>query len=48
MERQHLSQTKNSIAPPQTQSHASDRHSPHPIEELLGAIGNKKIERARL
>ncbi|MGL5064913.1 MAG: DUF4157 domain-containing protein [Microcoleus sp.] len=45
MERQHLSQTKNAIAPPQTQSHASDRSSTHPIEELQGAIGNQAVNK---
>jgi Domain of unknown function (DUF4157) len=43
MERQHLSPTKNSIAPPQTQSHAIARSSTHPIEELQGAIGNRAV-----
>ena len=43
MERQYLSQTKKAIAPPQTQSHAIARHSPHPIEELQGAIGNRAV-----
>ncbi|NJM61456.1 MAG: hypothetical protein HC849_16685 [Oscillatoriales cyanobacterium RU_3_3] len=42
MERQHLSQTKNSIAPPQPES-AIARSSTHPIEELQGTIGNRAV-----
>jgi Domain of unknown function (DUF4157) len=45
MERQHLSPTKNSIAPPQTQSHAIARSSTHPIEQLQGAIGNRAVNK---
>jgi hypothetical protein len=43
MERQNLSQTKKAIAPSQSQSHASDRSSTHPIAELQGAIGNRAV-----
>jgi Domain of unknown function (DUF4157) len=45
MQRQHLNQTKNVIAPPQTQSHAIARSSTHPIEELQGAIGNQAVNK---
>jgi hypothetical protein len=43
MERQHLSQTKNAIAPSQTKSSALAGSSTHPIEELQGAIGNQAV-----
>jgi len=44
MKRQHLSKTQKAIiASPQTQSNQSDRSSPHPIEELQGAIGNRAV-----
>jgi Domain of unknown function (DUF4157) len=44
MERQHLSQTKNAIAPPQPES-AIARSSTHPIVELQGAIGNRAVNK---
>lgn len=47
MERQHLNQTKNAIASSNRESVIA-RSSIHPIAEWQGAIGNKKIERARL
>ncbi|HBB34554.1 MAG TPA: hypothetical protein DDZ80_29865 [Cyanobacteria bacterium UBA8803] len=43
MKRQHLSQRKNAIASPQSQSHAIAQYSPHPIEELQSAIGNRSV-----
>lgn len=53
MERQHLSQTKNAIASSNRESAIAQpqspnslaRSSPHPIEELQGAIGNQAINR---
>jgi Domain of unknown function (DUF4157) len=43
MGHQHLSQTKNTIASPQSQTNAIARSSTHPIEELQGAIGNRAV-----
>jgi hypothetical protein len=43
MERQHLSQTKNSIASPPSQTNAIARSSTHPVEELQSAIGNRAV-----
>jgi Domain of unknown function (DUF4157) len=45
MERQHLSQTKNSIASPPSQTNTIARSSTHPIVELQGAIGNRAVNK---
>jgi hypothetical protein len=44
MERQHLSQTKNTIASSNRES-AIARSSTHPVEELQGAIGNRAVNK---
>jgi Domain of unknown function (DUF4157) len=45
MGHQHKSQTKNTIASPQSQTNAIARSSTHPIEELQGAIGNRAVNK---
>jgi pimeloyl-ACP methyl ester carboxylesterase len=42
MQRQHLNQIKNAIAPPQPENTIA-RSSTHPIAELQGAIGNRAV-----
>ena len=45
MKRQHLSKTQNAIIAPHQPENQRDRSSPHPIEELQGAIGNQAVNR---
>ncbi|MBW4635565.1 MAG: DUF4157 domain-containing protein [Iphinoe sp. HA4291-MV1] len=42
MQRQHQSETKNAITT-SNKENAIDQHSPHPIEELQSAIGNRAV-----